>query len=278
MIHAISTFVHVRERLHPGILERLAQGGATGIEIFAMRSHYDYTNAPQLRELASFFHSQPAVKLESLHAPPYAGGEWGRFDSAPLNIAGGERKDRVEAMDEIKRAIESAEILPFRYLNLHIGLAGDFFEEQKFEHALSSVEHLRAFARPLGVRLLLENIPGELATPVRLAELIRALHYDDIGICLDLGHAHMESGIGQAFESVSPLLRSVHVHDNHGEKDEHLWPGAGTIDWKKTMELLRTAPQPPNLVLEVEGDHAGNPDFGPRVPEKMHEAWTLLES
>jgi hypothetical protein len=44
------------------------------------------------------------------------------------------------------------------------------------------------------------------------------------------------------------------------------------------MELLRTAPQPPNLVLEVEGDHAGNPDFGPQVPLKMRDAWTLLES
>ncbi len=90
MIHAISTFVHVRERLHPGILERMAQGGVTGIEIFAHRSHYDYTNPQQLRELASFFHSQPAVKLESLHAPLFSSGEWGRFDSAPLNIAGGE--------------------------------------------------------------------------------------------------------------------------------------------------------------------------------------------
>ena len=277
MIHAISTFVHVRERLHPGILERLAQGGATGIEIFAMRSHYDYTNPQQLRELASWFHSQSVVKLESLHAPLFSGGEWGRFDRVPLNIAGGDRKDRVEAMDEIKRAIESAEILPFRYLNLHVGLAGESFSEQKFEHALSSIEHLRAFAKPLGVRLLLENLLGEMAAPVHLAELIRALHYDDIGICLDLGHAHIEPGIEQAFESVRPLLRSVHVHDNRGEKDEHLWPGAGSIDWKKTMDLLRTAPQPPNLVLEVEGDPAGDPDYGSQVPEKIREAWKLLE-
>ncbi len=276
MIHAISTFVHVRERLHPGILERMAQGGVTGIEIFAHRSHYDYTNPQQLRELASFFHSQAAVTLESLHAPLFSSGEWGRFDSAPLNIAGGERKDRVDAMDEIKRAIESAEILPFRYLILHVGLAGEYFEEQKFEHALSSIEHLRAFAKPLGVRLLLENLLGDMGTPTRIAELIHALHYDDIGVCLDLGHAHIEPGIEQAFESMRQLVRSVHVHDNQGEKDEHLWPGAGTIDWKKTMDLLRTAPQPPNLVLEVEGDPAGDPDFGPQVPAKMQEAWKLL--
>jgi len=276
MIHAISTFVHVRERLHPGILERIAQGGVTGIEIFAHRSHYDYSNPQQLRELASFFHSQATVKLESLHAPLFSGGEWGRFDSAPLNIAGGERKDRVDAMDEIKRAIESAEILPFRYLILHVGLAGEYFEEQKFEHALSSIEHLRAFAKPLGVRLLLENLLGDMGAPTRIAELIHALHYEDIGICLDLGHAHIEPGIEQAFESVRQMVRSVHVHDNHGEKDEHLWPGAGTIDWKKTMDLLRTAPQPPNLVLEVEGDPAGDPDFGPQVPAKMQEAWKSL--
>ena len=274
MIHAISTFVHVRERLHPGILERLAQGGATGIEIFAMRSHYDYTNAQQLRELASFFHSQPAVKLESLHAPPYAGGEWGRFDSAPLNIAGGERKDRVEAMDEIKRAIESAEILPFRYLNLHIGLAGDFFEEQKFEHALSSVEHLRAFARPLGVRLLLENIPGELATPVRLAELIRALHYDDIGICLDLGHAHITTGVRDALATLSARIVSVHAHDNHGMKDEHLWPGDGNIDFPATVKALNALPEPPAMVLEP--GHS-LPDTPAELPERIRLAFERLD-
>jgi hypothetical protein len=41
--------------------------------------------------------------------------------------------------------------------------------------------------------------------------------------------------------------------------------------------LLRTAPQPPNLVLEVEGDPSGDPDFGSLVPGKMREAWKLLQ-
>ena len=278
MLRAISTHVHLRERLHPGILERLAGGGVAGIEVFAMRGHFDYDNAQQVREIASWFASQDSVAAHSMHAPMFASGEWGHFDSPALNIAGQDRKERIEAMDEIKRAIEVAEVIPFRFLVLHAGISGERFNEHKFEGALTSVEHLRAFAKPLGVQLLLENIPNELTAPEKLVELIRTLHYEDVGVCLDLGHAHLEPGVEAAIETLKPLIRSVHVHDNHGMKDEHLWPGEGSIDWKRTMELLRSAPQVPALVLEVEGDSSGDPGFGETVPRKMLAAWKTLES
>ncbi len=278
MLKAISTHIHIRERLHPGILDRLAAGGVAGIEIFAMRGHFDYTNPNQIREVACWFASREGVTFQSLHAPLFASGEWGRWDSPPLNIAGRERKERIEAMDEITRAIAVAEVIPFRFLVLHIGLPGEAFDEHKFEGALTSIEHLRAFAKPLGVRLLVENIPNELTAPEKLVELIRTLHYDDIGVCLDVGHAHLDKGVEAAIEILKPLIRSVHVHDNHGMKDEHLWPGEGTIDFGRTMELLRTAPQVPALVLEIEGDPEGNPDYGKTVPEKMLAAWKMLET
>jgi hypothetical protein len=278
MLKAISTHVHLRERLHPGILERLAGGGAEGIEIFAMRGHFDYGNPQQVREIASWFRSQEGVAFQSMHAPMFASGEWGRFDVPPLNIAGHDRKERIEAMDEIKRAIEVAEVMPFRFLILHVGVAGEQFDEHKFEGALTSIEHLHAFAKPLGVGLLLENIPNELTAPEKLVQLIQTLHYDDIGVCLDLGHAHLGTGVEESFASLKPLIRSVHVHDNHGVKDEHLWPGEGKIGWERTMELLRTAPQIPALVLEIEGDPEGNPEYGKIISEKMLTSWRLLES
>ena len=68
----------------------------------------------------------------------------------------------------------------------------------------------------------------------------------------------MAPGIPQAFEVLKDLIRTTHVHDNHGERDEHLWPGGGTIDWKQTMELLREAPHMPALVLEIEGVEGEN--------------------
>lgn len=278
MLKAISTHIHVRERLRPGILERLAGGGVAGIEIFAMRGHFDYGNVQQVREIASWFGSRDGVEFHSMHAPMFGSGEWGRSDLPPLNIAGRDRKERVDAMDEIKRAIEVAEVIPFRFLVLHIGVSGERFDGHKFDGALSSVEHLRAFAKPLGVRLLLENIPNELTAPEKLVELIQTLHYDDVGVCLDLGHAHLDPGVEAAFGTLKPLIRLVHVHDNHSMKDEHLWPGEGTIDWKRTCELLQTAPQVPGLVLEIEGDPQGNPEYGKTVPGKMLAAWEVLDS
>ena len=276
MLKAISTYIHLRERLHPGILEKLASGGAEGIEVFAMRGHFDYDDRQQVREIASWFGSQSEVAFQSMHAPMWTTGGRERFDSPPLNIAGPERKDRIGAMDEIKRAIAVAETVPFRFLILHCGIGGESFDEHKFEGALTSIEHLRAFAKPLGVRLLLENIPNELTAPEKLVELIRTLHYDDIGVCLDLGHAHLAPGVEAAIDVLKPHIRSVHVHDNHGQKDEHLWPGEGTIDWKRTMEALRTAPQVPALVLEIEGDPNGDPGFGKTVPGKMLATWKAL--
>ncbi|HVJ06291.1 MAG TPA: sugar phosphate isomerase/epimerase family protein [Candidatus Saccharimonadales bacterium] len=276
MLKAISTYVHIKERLHPGILDRLAKGGVAGIEIFAMRGHFDYTNSQQVREIASWFRSQDGVELLSMHAPMYSG-DGGSSEMMPLNVAGRDRKERIDAMDEIKRAIEVAEVAPFASLVLHIGVGGESFDEHKFEHALTSVEHLRAFAKPLGVRLLLENIPNELTAPEKLMNLIQTLHYDDIGICLDLGHANLEPGVEAAIETMKTAIRSVHVHDNRGNKDEHLWPGEGTIDWKPTMELLKTAPQVPALVLEIEGDPEGNPEYGKTVPGKIQKSWELLQ-
>jgi len=38
-------------------------------------------------------------------------------------------------------------------------------------------------------------------------------------------------------------IRSTHVHDNNGKDDSHLAPlggDGGTVDWKTTMNLLRS--------------------------------------
>jgi sugar phosphate isomerase/epimerase len=276
MIRAMSTYVHVRERLHPGILDGLARGGAQAIEIFAARGHFDYANRQHVREIGSWFKTS-GVEFHSMHSPMFSGAEFGRDGAPPLNIATRDRAGRIEAMDEIKRAIEVAEQVPFRYLIQHIGNGGENFDEAKFDAAMTSIEHLRAFAKPLGVRLLVENIPNELSTPEKLVEFIHVSHFEDVGICFDVGHAHMAEGVSAAFEMMAPHIRSTHIHDNNKDRDAHLWPGSGSIDWKDTMELLRRAPQSPPLLLEVEGDPEGTAEFGRVVPEKMKAAFGKLE-
>src|SRR5215467_1783636 len=229
MLKAVSTYVYVKERLHPGLLDELVKAGAQAIEIFAARQHFDYANRKQhVREIADWFRST-GIPLNSVHAPLYADYEWGRTGAPPVNIASTDRAGRIDATDEIKRSLEIAEHIPYRFLVQHLGNPNESFGEKKFEAAMTSIEHLRAFAKPLGVRLLLENIPNELSTPDRLVEMIHHAHFDDVGVCFDFGHAHMESSVSQGFGILRHYIHSTHVHDNGKDRDTHLWPGQGTI-------------------------------------------------
>ncbi len=271
MLKAMSTYIFVRERLHPGHLDRLVQGGAEAIEIFAARQHLDYANRKQhVQEIADWFRSS-AIPLNSLHSPLFADYEWGRAGGPPVNVASTDRAQRIAAMDEIKRALEVAEQIPFRFLIQHIGGPDEYHDERKVEAAMTSIEHLRAFAKPLGVRILVENIPNDLTAPDKLVEFIQAAHFDDVGVCFDVGHAHIMGGVQDAFETLKKHIYSTHIHDNSKDRDSHLWPGQGSIDWKQTMEMLRSAPNIPPLLMEIEGDEKLNP------VEKIKETFSMLE-
>lgn len=270
MLRAMSTYVHINKRLHAGLLETLKRGGAQAVEIFAARGHFDYHDKDHVREIAAWLKSE-GVAFHSLHSPIYMSNQF-RSGQPPLNIVDTEKRLRIEAMDEIKRAIEVAEHVPFQFLVQHIGKSDEADDPRKIDFALSSIEHLRAFARPLGVTLLLENTPNELATPEKLREILKDLHYPDLGICFDTGHAHLTGSVHQAFDVLASRIRSTHVHDNHHDRDSHLWPGDGGIDWNQTMELLRTAPHVPALLMEIEGGE------GMDISGKMAEAFSKLES
>lgn len=272
MRRGMSTLVYARgERLHPGLLDQLVSGGAEVIEIFAARGHFNYGDRQHVREVANWFRST-GITFHSMHSPMHADDEWGRTGVPPLNIAAVDKRRRIEAMDEIKRAIEVAEHAPFKFLIQHVGTGGEEADEHKLEAAMTSIEHLHAFAKPLGVQLLVENITNELSTPARLMELLQAGRFVDVGVCLDVGHAHISPGIPQAFELLKERIRSTHLHDNNREKDEHLWPGKGSVDWAETVSLLRSAPGVPPLLLEIEYSE------GQKVSEMMVGAFDRLET
>ncbi len=271
MLRAMSTFVAVKERLHPGMLDRMVSGGAQAIEIFCAKAHFDYTNRAQVKEIAQWFAANP-VELNSLHSPLFSDADWGRDGTPPVNLTERDKKLRIDSMDEVKRALEVAELLPFKYLVQHLGTPGESFHPAKFDSALTAIEHLRAFAKPLGVRMLVENIPNELSEPEKLVELIRVAHFEDVGVCFDIGHAHLMNTVAKDFDVLKDYVRSTHLHDNTRERDAHLWPGEGNIDWREGMELLRSAPHAPPLLLEIEGVEGR--DF---VPE-MVKAFKTLEA
>ena len=186
-----------------------------------------------------------------MHAPLFPDREMGRAGAPAVNLLHPEKSRRIDAMDEVKRALETAEHLHFKNLVVHLGERTDTWSPRSQEHALTALEHLDAFARPLGVRLLAENLVSEPTTPEHLIQILDLGHLTRIGICLDLGHAHLTVGIPEAIATLGPRIGSLHVHDNHGMRDEHLWPGDGNIDWAKTVPLVKSLAAKPACVLEI---------------------------
>jgi sugar phosphate isomerase/epimerase len=268
MLRVLSTHLFLNQRLHGGLLDLAARSGAEAVEIFAARQHFDYTSREHVSEVAAWFRSNP-VQPWSMHAPLFPDREMGRAGAPAVNLLHPEKARRIDAMDEIKRALESADAIPFQNLILHLGEQADSWSPRTLEHALTALEHLGAFARPMGVRLLAENLTSEPTSPERLMEILQIGHLDSVGVCLDLGHAHLTVGVAAAIATVGNRIGSVHVHDNHGLKDEHLWPGAGTIDWPATVEALKALAAPPATVLEISqnlGDApAAIPDLAARA-------------
>jgi sugar phosphate isomerase/epimerase len=250
MLKVISTHVFLRSRLHPGLLDIFARAGAQGVELFAARQHFDYSSRAHVREIAEWFSSN-AVEPFSMHAPMFPDLEMGRGGAPAVNVIHPEKSRRIDAMDEIKRALEVAEQIPFRYLILHLGEREDTWSPRSLENSLTALEHLRAFANPLGVKLLVENIQNEVTQPRNILEILNVGHFKDIGVCFDAGHAHLGDGVATVLSELRPLIRSTHLHDNNGDRDSHLWPGDGTIAWDETIAELKTAPQTPAGVLEI---------------------------
>ena len=250
MLKAISTHVFLRQRLHPGLLDSLAKSGAEAIEIYAARQHFDYTSRAHIHEIAEWFRSNP-VQAFSIHSPLYSNEEMGRDGAPGVNVVHPEKSRRIDGMDEIKRAIEVAEQIPIKYIVIHLGERQDSWSPRTLEHSMTALEHLRAFASPLGVRLNVENIRNEVTEPVHLREILTTGHFTDIGVCFDTGHANITDTVAGVFNELKPYIRTSHLHDNHGQKDEHLWPGEGTIEWAETMAELKGAPKLEAGVLEI---------------------------
>jgi sugar phosphate isomerase/epimerase len=237
MVRTLSTYLFIKRKLTPGLLTDIAQHGFTAVEIFCARAHFNYQSADVVRDIAATLRDHN-LTLHALHSPAERDFNPMHESSAPLSICDPERVRRLEAVDEIKRALDVAEYVPFRYLVQHMGSSRDAADERRFEAAFSSLEHLHLFAKARGVTLALENTPGELATPVHLRQFIIDTRLTDLRLCFDIGHAHLGDGVQASLEPMREFLVTSHIHDNYGMKDEHLLPYEGSIEWKTALPAL----------------------------------------
>lgn len=264
----LSTYRWISHKLTPAILTDAKDAGMDAVEIFCAAGHFNYRDPETVREIASWF-SGHQMKLHSLHAPTSRDFSPGRESGSPVSVSDLEPMRRLDAVDEIKRALEVAEKVPFEVMVLHFGGSRDSDDPRRWDVAFTSLETLAIFARQRGVTLALENTPSEMATPANLRNFLEQARLPGLRLCFDSGHAQIDGGAVPAMETMGSLAITAHLHDNHGEKDDHLLPYAGTIEWEK---LLKAMPAELPILLELREQPSGSPTF-----DEIRAAFDALE-
>ena len=278
MRRLLSTYLFISRKLTRELLAQIAAAGFEGVEIFCSRAHFDYTNRAEVRAMASTL-ADLKLSLVSLHAPTSRDLSATREGGQPLSICEVERVRRIEAMDELKRAIDVADDLPFSRMIFHMGGSRETPDLRKRDAAFSTLEHLVLHAKHSGVSICVENTTSEMGAPAFLRSFV-----DDTRLPLrfnfDIGHAHLADGpesdrVDAGFSPLRDLVASVHVHDNHGEKDEHLAPYGGSIDWESAVKTLKSAPEQ-DLALMLELKEKTGPE-APSAQEQLEGARKSLD-
>ena len=261
MERVLSTYLFSSQPLGKEPLAAIAAAGIGHIELFSAAGHFNFRSPEQIREFAHWLEST-GVALHSVHAPIDRSTGRGRDGGAPISIAEPDKMRRIEAVDEMKWAMELAEDVPFRYFVVHMGTGREPLDERHQDAAFNSLEYLVVFAKARGLTIALENTPGELSAPEALAAFLRQTRLHELKLCFDVGHAQLDEGIAASFDFMRDRVVTTHIHDNRGEFDDHLVPFEGTIDWPAAMRTLRSAPVDLPLLLELK--------------EPAHGDWTAV--
>jgi sugar phosphate isomerase/epimerase len=237
MQRVLSTYLFVNHKLTAALVGEMARADVSAIELFCSRGHFDYRSADDARGLASWLAGNN-LTLQSIHSPTTRDFNVKRESGTPLSISDPERVRRQEAVDEIKRVLDLVEYVPFRYCVQHVARPRDIPDQRRWDAAFSSLELLSLFAKKRGVTIALENTPGEMASPVNLKNFHEQTRLVNVKLCFDTGHAHLEGGVVAGLETILDLVVTTHVHDNRGERDDHLLPYEGTINWNAALPAL----------------------------------------
>jgi sugar phosphate isomerase/epimerase len=247
------------------------------VEVFATRSHFDYHDARAIAQLGEWL-SDTGLELHSVHAPIVEAMRQGRWVGS-WSIAASEEARRRAAIAEIEAALAVARQVPYRYLVVHVGMPTGMDpppRDNQPDAARRSIEDIAGLAAAAGVQVALELIPNPLSDATTLVSMIENdLDGVDVGVCLDYGHANLIGDVGDAIEVLAGHLWTTHVHDNRGQRDDHLVPYAGAIDWDAAIMSTQKVGYDGMLMFEVAdtGDPVDVLARAAKARERMEKAF-----
>jgi len=159
----------------------------------------------------------------------------------------------------LRQTLVAAALLGARVLVCHPGY--EFWKYGGRDHlwleqSLRFWPGLLDLAAGSGVVIALENIFETRPQP--LVNLLAALDSPWLGHCFDVGHWRLfaRTSLEHWFATLGSRLVHLHLHDNRGDRDDHLPVGEGDIDFAQLATLVAALPQSPSMTLEAHSEEA----------------------
>ncbi len=190
-----------------------------------------------------------------------------------LNIIHPYESVRKAVYAECERVFDACSRLAVEHVTIH----PDFMKlkrEQKevLEETAAALRTVAKSAKDRGLTLCFENFEEDYFSSEQLRRLLSSV--DGLMFTLDVGHAHMKARrtdtVVHMIAKLKPYLRHVHLHDNHGGKDEHLPLGVGSLELPRVVAALKDAGYDGTITLEI---HAEDREYLQISKRKLEAAW-----
>lgn len=149
---------------------------------------------------------------------------------------------REATRQRVEQTLAVAEVLRPRVVVFHPGYSRLTYGSAVETWVANSVTFWQAQlprVREIGCRIALENIFEE--EPSTLLQVLERINDPLVGHCFDSGHFNMFAAVSlqEWFAVLGKRIVESHLHDNHGQADEHLPVGEGEIDFDLVTTLLK---------------------------------------
>ena len=241
-----STILHRDRPLNWGLFHEFQKAGIESLELTDYHPDFLYTDLETFTALRLAMEDL-SLHLNSLHIHLEI---FDDYDLATLDAA-----QREKTLIAYRQAVDAMEALGGGILVTHhiqIPEPDEPLHAEKRQAFLDNLRTVAEYAAPREVSFAVENVPrGYTRKPTRLVQLMTDLDAPNVGVVIDTGHQNIVDNPVDTLRTIGEHLITLHLHDNHGERDEHLLPGRGTVDWNGVVGALNEIDYPGVFMYEL---------------------------
>jgi len=238
----IETKVHAHMPYHllPKYLEMFLQK-KLNLEIYFHHWVLENLDKTRCREIAKVL-ADAALKI-TFHAP--------FLDLRPGAL---DEKIRQTTVDRIKQVFDIAPYFNPIKIVCHASFDEHYYvfaDDLWLESSVNTWKELIALAKDVNTTVALENVYEK--NPDILRRLFDILSSERICFCFDTGHFNVFSHepLTVWLKALGKYLGHLHLHDNFGQRDEHLPVGNGTFPFEELFSAIRKLKAKPSITLEA---------------------------